>query len=180
MDEAIKKHNIIERKIKSDIVKKNTLRKQLTGNIGKVVRWAQLLETTVNRRKRKRFVKNIERYVPEITKNKKIVLDLIDDLETRIKDELKYSEKEISELKETFKKEYDEMIKARKVLLKAKNGSLTEAEIEEIAGITIEDMVKQKDDATDAGEKEIIVPKEELLAKARKKLNKEKREYKNE
>ena len=184
MDEKIKKHNIVERKIKQDIVKKNTIRKQLTGEVRKVVRWAELLKTTVNRRKRKKYVKNIERYVPQITKNKKIVIDLIDSLEKRMKDELLYSEKEISELKQTYKKEYEEMIKVRKILIKAKEGSLSEKEIEEIAGATITNIIKQQDKqdkqdkAGDSGEKEIIIPKEVLLAKAQKKLNKEAKDVK--
>ena len=184
MDEKIKKHNIVERKIKQDIVKKNTIRKQLTGEVRKVVRWAELLKTTVNRRKRKKYVKNIERYVPQITKNKKIVIDLIDSLEKRMKDELLYSEKEISELKQTYKKEYEEMIKVRKILIKAKEGSLSEKEIEEIAGATITNIIKQQDKqdkqdkAGDSWEKEIIIPKEVLLAKAQKKLNKEAKDVK--
>ena len=65
------------------------------------------------------------------------------------------------------------MVKARKVLLKAKKGSLSEKEIEEIAGKTIEQMVTQKGETPDSEEKEIVIPKEVLLAKARKKLNKE-------
>lgn len=173
MDQAIKKHNIIERKIKFDIIRKNTLRKQLSRDISKVVRWAESLETVKNRRKRKKYVKNIERYVPQITKTKKIVLDLIDGLQARIKDELKYSEKEISDLQQTYKKEYEEMVKARKVLIKAKKGSLSEKEVEEIAGKSVEEMVTKKGEAPDSEEKEIVIPKEVLLAKAQKKLNKE-------
>ncbi|MBN2439908.1 MAG: hypothetical protein JXJ04_01125 [Spirochaetales bacterium] len=173
MDENIKKHNIIERKIKYDIVMKNTLRKQLTGEIRKVVVWAEQLKTAVSRRKRKRYVKNIERYVPIITKNKKIVLDLINKLETRITTELKYSEKEIADLKQNYKKEYDEMLAARKVLIKAKQGTLSEKEIEEIAGLSIADMVTENENPGDEGKKKVVIPKEVLLAKARKKLNKE-------
>jgi hypothetical protein len=173
MDEAIKRHNTVERRIKFDIIRKNTLRKQLSRDIGKVVRWAQNLETVNNRRKRKRYVKNIERYVPQITKNKKVVLDLIDDLQTRIKNELNYSEKEISDLQQTYKKEYEEMVNARKVVLKAKKGSLGENEIEKLAGKKIEEMVTQKDGTRDSGEMEVVIPKEVLLAKAQKMLNKE-------
>ncbi|MBN2533204.1 MAG: hypothetical protein JXB88_09950 [Spirochaetales bacterium] len=173
MDEAIKKHNIVERKIKFDIVRKNTLRKQLTRDISKVVRWAESLNTVKNRRKRKRYVKNIERYVPGITKTKKTVLELIDDLNTRMKDELKYSENEIADLQETYKKEYEEMVNARKMFIKAKNGSLNEQEIEEIAGKSVEEMVMQKGETPDSGEKEMVIPKEELLVKARKRLKME-------
>lgn len=173
MDVTIAKHNIIERKIKFDIIRKNTLRKKLSRDIRKVVRWAESLETVKNVRKRKKYVQNIERYVPQITKNKKIVLDLIDDLQTRVKTELKYSEEEISELQQTYKKEYEEMVKAHKMLIKAKKGNLSENEIEEIAGKTVEEMITQKGETPDSGEKEVVIPKEVLLAKAQKKLKKE-------
>jgi uncharacterized protein YeeX (DUF496 family) len=173
MDENIKKHNIVERKIKSDIIKKNTVRKELTGEIRKVARWAKQLETVVNQRRKKRYVQNIERYVPKIKKNKKMVLDLINDLEARIKAELKYSEQEIADLQKTYKKEYDEIVAARKVLLKAEKGNLSESEIEELAGISILEMVKDETGEDKTGEKKISIPREVLLAKAQKKLIKE-------
>jgi hypothetical protein len=173
MDENIKKHNIVERKIKSDIIKKNTVRKELTREIRMVTKWAKQLQTIVNQRRRKRYVQNIERYVPKIKENKKIVLDLINDLETRIKTELKYSEQEIADLQQTYKKEYDEMVAARKILLKAEKGKLSESEIEELAGISILEMVKEEADADKGSEKKITIPKEVLLAKAQKRLHKE-------
>ena len=173
MDENIKKHNIVERKIKTDIVKKNTVRKELTGEIRKVVQLAHQLKTTVNRRKRKRYVQNIERYVPKIKKNKEMVIDLIDDLEKRIEGELKYSEQEIADLRKTYKAEYDEMVAARKIVFKAQQGSLSESEIEELAGLSIIDMVKEPTESDTTGEKKITIPREELLAKAKKRLIKE-------
>jgi hypothetical protein len=173
MDEAIKKHTIVERTIKSDIIRKNTLRRKLYSDIGKVFHWTRGLETVNNRRKRKRCAKNIERYIPQIAKNKKIVLDLINDLQVRIKNELNFSDSEVSELQKTYKKEYEEMLNARKVVLKAKQGSLSEAEIDKLAGKTIEEIVPQKDVTGDAEKKDVVIPKEYLLAKARKKLKKE-------
>ena len=177
MAAAIKEHNIIERKIKSDIILKNTIRKRLARNIRKVSDWAERVEKANNNRIKSKFEGNIERYLPMIRDSRKVVLGLIEDLERRIVDEMKFSKKEMEELKAAKKKEYEELVAAQKLLLKAGNGTLSDEEISEITGKSIEDIVAQREAASaeEKGKKPLFA-REFLLAKAEKIVKAEKKD----
>gem|GEM_PF-5719813 len=164
----IKEHNIIEKKIKADIIKKNTIRKKLQKQINMVLDYNKLLNNTKCDRKKKRYIAGIKRFMINIGKNKIIVSDLIKNLEKRILDEMKYSESEIKELQDSYKKEFAEMISAEEKLNLAKVDKLTDDEKKEIAGIFGSEDIK-----------EVNIPKEFILAKLSKKVKKEKKDVKN-
>ncbi len=172
----IKKHTPIERKIKTDIILKNKLRKQLEKKLVRLKSWEQLLKKTKNNRKSKKYHNNIIRYLDTINKLKPITKGRIDDLEKRIKEEIKYSEDEIKQLQEMYKKEYSEMLDAEKLLIKAKQGKLDDKEKLEIAETTLE---KYEARSGEEQKGKIVFPKEYLLIKVKKRLKKESKDKKD-
>ena len=176
MKTEIQEHTPIERKIKTDIILKNTLRKQLEKKLGRLKKWEQLLTKTKNNRKSKKYKNNIIRYLDTINKLKPDTKGRIDDLEKRIKEEIKYSEDEIKQLQEMNKKEYSEMLDAEKLLIKAEQGKLDDKEKLEIAETSLE---KYEAQAGDEQKGKIFFPKEYLLIKAKKRLKKETKDKKD-
>jgi hypothetical protein len=172
MRAKIKQHNIVERTIKSDIIRKNRLRKELLKQIHLVTDWTDQLNRLSNIRRRKKLLEDIDRYLPEIKEQKQILTQLIDSLQKRIKQEMKYSEKEIADLEASHKKEYKEMVKAQKLLAKTLNSKLSDEEKSKITGVPIEQLLNKEQ------EKKVVFPKELLLAKVNKQLNREKKQVK--
>ena len=175
MKKNIKQHNIIEKRIKTDIVCKNTIRKELEKKLKLVENWSNYLQEPSKIRLKKKYLKNIQRVLPQIKNKKQILKDLIADLEKRIIKELKFSETEIAELEKVYKKEYEELVKAQNTLLKVKKGALSEEEKIDISGTSIDTLVKVQGENE---EPKYIFPKEFLLAKANKRLSKEKKDVK--
>lgn len=172
MKAKIKEHNIIERAIKADIIRKNKLRKELLKQIHLVATWTDQLDRLGNRRKKKKLLEDINRYLPEIKEKKQLLMDMISKLQKRIKQEMKYSEKEITDLEASHKKEYKEMVKAQKLLTKALKSKLSDEEKSKITGVPIEQLLSKEQ------EKKAVFPKELLLAKVKKQLNSEKKQVK--
>jgi hypothetical protein len=172
----IKEHNPVERRIKKDIVIKNTLRKQLQKDINLVMKWTTQLKSSNNNRIKKRCVDNIKRFSGKIEKNKKTVLNMIDDLEKRIDEEIKVSKTEVKQLQELFKKEYDEMVDELLLMLKVEKGELTDEEKSKISGISIEEFASSinKNDKP-----KVAISKEFLLAKAQKRYTGEAKDVKD-
>jgi hypothetical protein len=174
MKSIIKTHTIVEKKIKTDIIQKNTLRKELTRKIREIKRLSDLLQKTKNRKKRKRYKKDIERHIPGIREKKKQLSEMINDLEKRISEEMKYSEKELKILSQTYDKEYEEMVQAKNLLLKAQKTTLSDKEKLDISGMSIDVQTeKQKTDEKESDVKVPVYPRELLLARAKKRLKNE-------
>jgi len=171
----IKEHNPIERRIKSDLILKNTLRKKLQKDIALVIKWAARSKNENNNRIKKRCIDNIKRYSKKIQTNKTTVLKMIDDLEKRINAEMKFSKAEVEQLQELFKKEYDEMVDELLLVLKVEKGELTEDDKSKISGISIEEFARDFDNKD---KPKIYLSKEFLLAKARKRYNSEAKDVK--
>lgn len=168
MKDKIKQHNPIERKIKADIIEKNTQRKILEKDINMVKKWNELISKTSSIRKKKKYLNGIKRYAEYIQNGKTIVTNMIKDLEKRIKDEMKYSEKEIKDLQDSYKKEYDELVTAEEKVMKAKSGTLSDEEKKSLIGIIFDENGKEKK-----------LPKEYVIAKAMKKFKKEMKDVKD-
>ncbi len=141
----IKGHNPVERRIKSDIVLKNTIRKQLQKDIALVMKWSVVAKNGNNNRLIKRSIDGIKRYSKKIQGNKVTVLNMIDDLEKRINAEMDFSKTEVNQLQELFKKEYDEMVDELMLVLKVEKGELTDEEKSKISGISIEEFAANID-----------------------------------
>lgn len=172
MNTEIKSHNPIERRIKSDLNKKNVLRKELERGLSLVKKWNFEMGHIKNKRKKKKYQKNIEMYMPKIKNNKEKLINMIPDLEKRIKEEIKFSEKEMSDLNKSYKKELAEMVEAEKKLLKAQQAKLSKDDKTEILDISIEEFQEK-------GKGKTFYSKEFIFAKARKKLNKEIKDVEN-
>ena len=172
----IKEHNPVERKIKTDIILKNTLRKQLQNDISFVMKCAAQVKEANNNRIKKRCIDSIKRYSKKIQANKAAVLNMIEDLDKRIDEEMKISKTEVSRLQGFFQKEYDEMVGELLLMLKVEKGELTDEEKSKISGISIEEF------ASSIGDKDkpkVHLSKEFLLAKARKLFNIEAKDVKD-
>ncbi|MBN1696383.1 MAG: hypothetical protein JW881_02610 [Spirochaetales bacterium] len=180
MKSTITAHTGVERKIKTDIIRKNTLRKELTREIRVIKRLSDLLQKSKNRQKRSKYKKDIERHLPVIRKNRELLAAMIGDLEKKIASEMKYSEKEMKDLEQTYKKEYEEMVAAQNLVLKAEQSKLSDNEKLDISGMSI-DRVQDPEKATEDGSttKLPVFPSELLLARANKRLKKESKDVAN-
>jgi hypothetical protein len=177
MKSTIQAHTSVERKIKTDIIKKNTLRKELTRDIRKMKRLSDLLKKTRNRKKRKRYIKNIDRHIPGIRGKKKQLSVMIGDLEKRIGEEMKYSEKEMKELEQTYKKEYEDMVQSQNLLLKAQKNRLSDKEKLDISNMSIDrGTEEEKTTGGESGTTVPVFPRELLLARAKKRFKHESEE----
>ncbi len=172
----IKEHNPVERQIKSDIILKNTVRKQLQKDISFVMKCAAKVKSTNNNRIKKRCIDSIKRYSKKIQVNKASVLNMIEDLDKRIDEEMKISKTEVSQLQGLFQKEYDEMVDELLLTLKVEKGELTDEEKSKISGISIEEFASSIDDKD---KPKALLSKEFLLAKARKRFISEAKDVKD-
>lgn len=98
-------HTAAERRLKTDIHRKNALRKELVESIRKLNEWQDSLEGTGNVRREKKLRGTIARYRIEIEEMKALMEPLLDRIEQEIRDEMKFSEDEISEFREEVKEE---------------------------------------------------------------------------
>ena len=161
-------HNPIERKIKSDLIKKNTIRKKLEQDLSIIKKWVEKLDKIKNNQRINRYLESIIRYSKKIKKNKIILNKLLLDLEHRIKTELKYSKAEVEELQELYRKEYDEMVDSLLLMIRAEKGQLSNKEKSNITGVAIENFAekyKEKNKNT--------YPKEFILAKIKNHFKKD-------
>lgn len=174
---VIQEHTPIERKLKTDIKNKNTLRNQLQKRLFELKKWHLLLKKSKNNRKIKKYINNIKRYMQDIKVLKALVKNMITGLEQRMKDEMKYSETEMSKLESMLKKEYNEMKEAQKVLIKAEQGKLDDKAIMDYLNISIEeydDKTKKKD----LKKETLLFSRELFIGKAKSRLKAETKDVK--
>ena len=97
-------HTIVEKKIKRDIVLKNTILKKIQRMNAQVTRWQARAEATGNRRWQKKYRATIRRFLEEIYRLQPGARKMIDDLDDRIQEELNFSRQEV----QTFQKDLAE------------------------------------------------------------------------
>ncbi|MFQ6617603.1 MAG: hypothetical protein ACE5QV_02845 [Fidelibacterota bacterium] len=108
-------HTSIERKLKSEIARKNSLRKSMEREISKVSRLTDKLVKLKNYRWQRKCLASIERLTGKIDSMREDLILLDQELLESIKEQVDFSEEEIEDYRKKFKKEYKKMLKARKM-----------------------------------------------------------------
>ena len=114
------KHNIQERKLKSDIHFKNELRRDLAASLNQLHTWQEKLGDIKNIRKGRKLGTTVERYASYVHELKQFLAPVLDELETRIKSEMDFSQDEIAEFQNEVKEETLQAAEARKAFDKAR------------------------------------------------------------
>jgi len=110
------KHTPIERQLKTDIIRKNLLRKSLQKKLFSIRRWSELLLKSPKNQQKKRYQDSIDRYTVQIGGLKKELLKRNETLEKRIISEMKFSEDEVKTFQAELKKEVKALDKIQKEL----------------------------------------------------------------
>lgn len=105
-------HAPVERALRRDISTNNALRKQLAGLEGRVARWSAKAKDCRNKRQRKKLEATIERTRPAMKSMVERLRSNNGDLKKRIQEEMKFSEEEVRQLQERYRKEHAEFLKA--------------------------------------------------------------------
>lgn len=135
-------HTKVERKLKTEIHYKNTLFRDLFAGVHLLHEWQTRLAGLKNIRKEKKLRGSIERHIEFLDNLSNYLAANLDDIEKSIKEEIKFSEKEVEE----FHKELDADKKlaeaARVAFVKTKTNAATEdkdkLEPEELAALHAE------------------------------------------
>ena len=100
-------HTTAERRLKTDIHYKNSLRRDLVDSFRQMHIWQEKLNVIQNKRKEKKLVRTIQRYQDFIDDLQSFLSPLLDEIEEAIMKEMSFSEDEIKE----FRQEIDEETK---------------------------------------------------------------------
>ena len=84
-------HTAKERKLKSDIIQKNIVRRNLQNRLSAIHRWSEQLTNLHNHQKHKRIEASIKRYQEQIDHLQKELFRMGEGLEKEIKEEMTYS-----------------------------------------------------------------------------------------
>ena len=104
-------HTIVEKKIKRDIVLKNTILKKIQKMNSKVARWQARADATGNRRRQKKYRATVRRFLEEISLLRPGVQKMIEDLDSRIHEELNFSQEEVRGFETNLTEEKARIIK---------------------------------------------------------------------
>ncbi len=113
-------HTAVERRLKTDIHFKNTIRKDLVESVRQLHQWQERLGTVKNVRKEKKLRRSVERYREFIEDVRSFLEPLLDELEKNIREEMDFSEEEIRRFAEEVKEESKLAAEAREAYEKAK------------------------------------------------------------
>lgn len=149
-------HSSVERRLRADIEKRHRLKDELERKQSLTVKLAKKLEITKKKRLNNRYSATIERLDVETETLREKLNEVNIDLQKRIKDEMEFSEEEVSELRKRYQKEYAGMVEA-------------ESRLEAIQEGTVET------DVEETSEEEEPVSKEAVTARTRRALKKERR-----
>jgi hypothetical protein len=136
-------HNLVERKLKRDINFKNALRKDLVASVQQLHKWQEKLTGIQNVRKAKKLEKSVRRYADYVEDLRAFLTPMLNELETRIRTEMEFSEEEITQFREEVKEETDLAQKAREAFMRARD---TLGSAEEDTRIEPEELAKLKSD----------------------------------
>ena len=132
-------HTVAERRLKTDIHYKNTMRRDLVYSVRRLHDWQEELSRIQNKRKEKKLQGTVKRYKDFIVDMQSFLAPLLDELEAAIKEEMDFSEEEIVQFKEEVKEETDLAAKAREAFNKARENvetnDETKLEPEELAAL---------------------------------------------
>jgi len=104
-------HTIVEKRIKRDIVLKNTMLKKMRRMNAKALRWREQANTVGNRRRQKKYRATVGRFLDEISRLRPVAQEMIEDLDERIHEELNFSREEVRTFKEDLAEEKARMDK---------------------------------------------------------------------
>lgn len=115
-------HTRVEKILKTDIVNKNTMLKKIRKMSRKVSEWQLEAETVRNRRKQKKYRATVARFLEELSRLKPVAQKLVEDLDTRIHEEMDFSQEEVKTFKEQLGVEMKELDKITQELEESENG----------------------------------------------------------
>jgi NAD+--asparagine ADP-ribosyltransferase len=136
-------HNITERKLKTDIHFKNALRKDLVESVQQLHSWQEKIHSLNNIRKTKKLQQTVRRYADFVEDLRAFLSPLLDELESRITTEMKFSKDEIKQFTDEVKEETMLAAKARDAFTRAKEAL---GDVEEKTKIDREELDRLKQD----------------------------------
>lgn len=116
-------HTTSERRLKTDIHYKNSLRKDLVDSFRQLHVWQEKLNVIHNKRKEKKLAQTVQRYQDFIDDIRLFLSPLLDELEEAIKDEMSFSKDEIKEFRQEVKEETKLASEARVAYQKAREAT---------------------------------------------------------
>ncbi|MCK5064793.1 MAG: hypothetical protein KAQ97_05890 [Candidatus Fermentibacteraceae bacterium] len=116
-------HTTIEKRLKTEIHYKNSLRRDFVDSFRQMHAWQEKLNVIQNKRKEKKLTRTIQRYQDFIDDLRSFLSPLLDELEEAIKEEMSFSEDEIKEFREEVKEEIKLASDARAAYKKAREAS---------------------------------------------------------
>jgi len=132
-------HSAAERKLKTEIHYKNTLRRDLVYSVRQLHEWQERLAAIGNIRKDKKLRGTMERYQSFISDLRSFLVPMLNELEEAIRAEMNFSEKEIAQFRADVSEEMKLAAEARESFQKARAGmeSLDKAKLtpEELAAL---------------------------------------------
>lgn len=109
-----------ERRLKTDIHTKNALRSELSRSLKQLHLWQDKLQDLKNTRRSRKLTETVARYAEYINDLREYIAPILNDLETRIQSEMKFSETEITQFKSEVEDETREAEAAREAFQKAR------------------------------------------------------------
>ncbi|MFH1941352.1 MAG: hypothetical protein ABIL68_04550 [bacterium] len=146
-------HAGVERKLKTDIIRKNILRKDIEKKFLAITRWTEQLQTSRNKQKRKKMEASAARYREQIAPMKIQLLSMGEDLEKWIKEEMAYSEEEVKAFQARLEKDTKELQKVQKNLEEAEKKKTDEKTPENKHAI--KKLLKEESDKVKKDEQEL-------------------------
>ncbi len=104
-------HTAIEKSIKTDIIRKNTLLKKIRRMDRRVEEYRQQAAECRSRRHHKKYLATAARYSAEMNRLRPMALELVEDLDGRIHEELAFSVEEVNTFKDQLREEKAEVEK---------------------------------------------------------------------
>lgn len=109
-----------ERRLKTDIHMKNALRGELGRSLVQLHHWQDRLHELRNTRRSRKLTETVARYADYVNDLREYIAPILNDLETRIQAEMKFSETEISQFRTEVEAETREAEAAREAFQKAR------------------------------------------------------------
>lgn len=112
-------HTVAERKLKTEIHYKNTLRRDLVYSVRQLHEWQEKLAVTANLRKAGKLRGTIERYRGFIADLRSFLVPMLQEIEEAIRTEMNFSETEIAQFRAEVGEEMQSAALAREAFRKA-------------------------------------------------------------
>ena len=119
-EDGMNDHTAEERRLKTDIHMKNALRAELSRSLGMLNTWQNRLHGLRNVRKAGKLAETVARYGDYVNGLREYLVPVLDELEARIRDEMKFSDEEISRFRQEVSEETREAEAARSAFQQAR------------------------------------------------------------